>query len=218
MAFKSSPSTLQQASMGAVLCSSYYAILITLHRTLLPPRVQMATAGSSLQKAVGAARSCLCLAPSIKDAIPCTHYLSFFIQHLFSSAVIILLCLMHSSSAQDGSTQIVMAEVQNGVATLESLEGRWPGAARCKALLGEFLENRISVLIRFSDELIAVTLETMKNGPVKPEPSPPPAGRHLRKGPKTSKRPTSKLTPDLTNSPDSVRSDSSFPEMPRMLP
>lgn len=134
-AFKSSPASPQQVSMGAVLCSSYYAILITLHRNLLPTRTLPNYGTTSVGKAVAAARSCIMLAPSIKDVIPSSHHLCFFIQYLFSSAVIILLCVMHAT-ADDGMVQSVMAEVDNCIAALSALEVRWPGARRCKLLLG----------------------------------------------------------------------------------
>jgi hypothetical protein len=78
-----------QVSMSAVLCSSYYAVLITLHRNFLPTRRNlMQYAGSaSVPKAVCASRSCIFLATSMNPAIPPSHHLAIFAQSLFSSAV-----------------------------------------------------------------------------------------------------------------------------------
>jgi len=126
-----------RSPQGAVLCSSYYAILITLHRKVMPTRTAQGNMTStSFAKAVAAARSCIMLAPSIKDAIPSSHHLSFFIQYLFSSAVIILLCVINSNP-DETAVQTVMNEVGTCIHALATQEGRWPGAQRCKILLGE---------------------------------------------------------------------------------
>jgi hypothetical protein len=136
-AFKSNPVGAKQVTMGAVLCSSYYAILITLHRKVMPTKTAQAnTQSSSFAKAVAAARSCIMLAPSIKDAIPSSHHLSFFIQYLFSSAVIILLCVINSNP-DESAVQTVMNEVATCIETLGTQAGRWPGAERCKTMLGK---------------------------------------------------------------------------------
>lgn len=137
-AFKSNPVGAQQVTMGAVLCSSYYAVLITLHRKVMPTRTtQGNTSSTSFAKAVAAARSCIMLAPSIKDAIPASHHLSFFIQYLFSSAVIILLCVINSNP-DESAASTVMAEVDNCITALGTQQGRWPGAGRCKSILRTF--------------------------------------------------------------------------------
>jgi hypothetical protein len=72
--------------MGAVLCSHYYSVLTTLHRTIAiySPSKRIVTAKSTV-KAVSSARSCILLAPSMKHVVPPSHHLVFFIQHLFSS-------------------------------------------------------------------------------------------------------------------------------------
>ncbi|KAF8609200.1 hypothetical protein BDV93DRAFT_432103 [Ceratobasidium sp. AG-I] len=137
--FKSNPSTPQQVSLGAILCSTYYAILITLHRNFLPTRrnvrLSWNPSSHSVGKAVGAARSCIFLAQSIKDVIPRSHSIAFFIQYLFSAAVIVLLCLMHATD--EGAAQTALAEVDACLECLSSLEEAWPGAKRCKELLQE---------------------------------------------------------------------------------
>jgi hypothetical protein len=137
--FKSNPSTPQQVSLGAILCSTYYAILITLHRNFLPTRrnvrLSWNPSSHSVGKAVGAARSCIFLAQSIKDVIPRSHSIAFFIQYLFSAAVIVLLCLMHATD--EGAAQTALAEVDACLECLSSLEDAWPGTKRCKELLQE---------------------------------------------------------------------------------
>ncbi|KAF8761802.1 Fungal specific transcription factor domain [Rhizoctonia solani] len=135
--FKSHPTTPKQVSLGAILCSTYYAILITLHRNFLPTRrnvrLSWNPSSHSVGKAVGAARSCIFLAQSIKDVIPRSHSIAFFIQYLFSAAVIVLLCLMHATD--ESAAQTALAEVDACLTCLESLEDAWPGARRCKELL-----------------------------------------------------------------------------------
>lgn len=123
--------------MGAVLCSSWYAIRITLHRNFLPIKrdAHPPPNSSSASKAVSAARSCIFLASSIKSVIPPSHHLAFFIQYLFSSAVIILLCAVHAT--EEGAAAQAMREAQNCLSALEELEGVWPGATKCKELLSE---------------------------------------------------------------------------------
>ncbi|KAH7100638.1 fungal-specific transcription factor domain-containing protein [Auriculariales sp. MPI-PUGE-AT-0066] len=192
-AFKSNPVGAKQVTMGAVLCSSYYAILITLHRKVMPTRTAQAiTHSTSFAKAVAAARSCIMLAPSIKDAIPASHHLSFFIQYLFSSAVIILLCVINSNP-DEAAVQTVMDEVRTCIATLGTMEGRWPGAERCKTML---------------EELVGVTNQARENAALrmKAEPATPvmadrPAFRRIAKKP-TSRpgsrsRPASRVRPDV---------------------
>ncbi|KAI0959822.1 hypothetical protein AcW1_004536 [Taiwanofungus camphoratus] len=131
--FKSRPMTEQQVSMGAVLCSHYYSILTTLHRNFLPVRRDQLVAPRSTTKALQTARACIRLAPSIRNVVPPSHHLAFFIQNLFSSAVIILLYAMHT--AEPASSQTAMDEATSCLSVLESWEGHWPGARKCKELL-----------------------------------------------------------------------------------
>lgn len=133
--FKSEPSTEKQVSMGAILCSHYYSVLTTLHRNFLPVKREHAVFPKSTAKAVSSARSCIRLAPSIKNVIPPSHHLAFFIQHLFSSAVIVLLYAMHAHDPRASSA--AMDEGKSCLGALESWEGYWPGARKCRELLLE---------------------------------------------------------------------------------
>ncbi|PCH41399.1 hypothetical protein WOLCODRAFT_118862 [Wolfiporia cocos MD-104 SS10] len=132
-AFKSCPMTEKQVTMAAVLCSHYYSILITLHRNFLPIKYDQPVAPSSTAKAVHTARSCIRLAPSIKNVVPPSHHLAFFVQNLFSSAVIVLLFAMHTPDT--AISQVAMEEATSCLSILESWEGHWPGARKCKELL-----------------------------------------------------------------------------------
>ncbi|EMD41046.1 hypothetical protein CERSUDRAFT_131540 [Gelatoporia subvermispora B] len=131
--FKSRPVNEQQVSMGAVLCSHYYTILTTLHRNFLPVKRDPAVTPRSTAKAVSTARACIRLAPSIRNVVPPSHHLAFFIQNLFSSAVIVLLYAMHVPDP--AASQAAMEEAKSCLAVLESWEGHWPGARKCKELL-----------------------------------------------------------------------------------
>lgn len=133
--FKSQSETDEQVSLGAVLCSHYYSILTTLHRNLIPVKRDQPVTAKSTVKAVSSARSCIRLAPSMKNVVPSSHHLAFFIQHLFSSAVILLLYAMHAPEPRAAAA--AMEEAKSSLAALESWEGQWPGARKCKELLME---------------------------------------------------------------------------------
>jgi hypothetical protein len=135
LVFKSEPATEKQVSMSAVLCSHYYSILTTLHRNFLPVKRELSPAPKSVARALSSARSCIRLAPSIRDMVPPSHHLAFFIQHLFSSAVILLLYAMHSPEARAATA--AMVEAKSSLSAVEWWEGHWPGARKCKELLIE---------------------------------------------------------------------------------
>jgi hypothetical protein len=135
--FKSTMINEKQVSMGAALCSHYYSVLTALHRNLLPVRRGLPPAPLSSAKAVSSARTCIRLAPFIKNVVPPSHHLAFFIQQLFSSAVIVLLYAMHVQDPVAANT--AMEEVQSCLGALESWEGIWPGARKVKELLVELV-------------------------------------------------------------------------------
>lgn len=153
--FKSEPVNEKQVSMGAILCSHYYSVLTTLHRNFLPVKRDQPVAPKSTAKAVSSARSCIRLAPSIKNVIPPSHHLAFFIQHLFSSAVIILLYAMHASDPRAAAA--AMEEGRSCLGALESWEGYWPGARKCRELLSE--------LANTADEAIKKAAASGVDGP-----------------------------------------------------
>ncbi|OBZ76527.1 Transcriptional activator protein acu-15 [Grifola frondosa] len=104
--FKSNPITEKQVTMAAVLCSHYYSILTTLHRNFLPVRRDQPIAPRSTAKAVSTARA---------------------------SAVIILLYAMHATDP--AASHAAMDEARSCLTVLETWEGHWPGARKCKELL-----------------------------------------------------------------------------------
>ena len=159
--FKSEPVNEKQVSMGAVLCSHYYSVLTTLHRNFLPVKKDQPAAPKSTAKAVSSARSCIRLAPSIKNIVAPSHHLAFFIQHLFSSAVIILLYAMHSPDPQAASA--AMEEGRSCLGALESWEGYWPGARKCRELLSD--------LTNTADEAIKASGDHGSNVPFTPNPN-----------------------------------------------
>ena len=146
--FKSHPETDRQVSMGAVLCSHYYSILTTLHRNFLPVKNGQPVWPRSTAKAVSTARACIRLAPSIKNVVPPSHHLAFFIQNLFSSAVVILLYAMHTTDM--GASQAAMEESRSCLGVLESWEGHWPGARKCKDLLEDLMGTATEAIKGFN--------------------------------------------------------------------
>src|SRR6266404_1273468 len=128
--FKSTMINEKQVSMGAALCTHYYSVLTALHRNLLPVRRGQPLAPQSSAKAVSSARTCIRLAPFIKNVVPLSHHLAFFIQQLFSSAVIVLLYAMRV--ADPVAANSAMEEVQCCLGALESWEGIWPGVQKVK--------------------------------------------------------------------------------------
>lgn len=137
--FKAETTTERQLSMGAVLCSHYYSVLTVLHRNLIPVKKGQAVPATSATKAISSARSCIHLAPSIRNHVPPSHHVAFFIQHLFSSAVIILLYAMGAPNAE--ASQAAMEEAKGCLSALEAWEGLWPGARKCRELLVDLMEN-----------------------------------------------------------------------------
>jgi hypothetical protein len=165
--FKSQSQTDEQVSMGAVLCSHYYSVLTTLHRNLLPVKRDQPVTAKSTVKAVSSARSCIRLAPSMKHVVPPSHHIAFFIQHLFSSTVILLLYAMHVSEPRAASA--AMEEAKSSLTALESWVGIWPGARKCKELLIELTDTASEAITRTSNNQAAISIQS----PSAPAATPP---------------------------------------------
>lgn len=144
--FKSESETDEQVSMGAVLASHYYSVLTTLHRNFLPVRRGQAVPPKSTAKAVSSARSCIRLAPSMKHVVPLSHHLAFFIQNIFSSAVILLLYAMHANDPK--GSLAAMEEAKSSLSALESWDGQWPGAMKTRELLAELTSIANEAIVR----------------------------------------------------------------------
>ncbi|KAI0637850.1 fungal-specific transcription factor domain-containing protein [Trametes polyzona] len=170
--FKTQPTTEKQVSMAAVLCSHYYSILTTLHRNFLPVRREQPVAPHSTAKAVSTARACVRLAPSFQNVVPPSHHFAFFIQNLFSSAVIILLYAMHTTEPM--ASQAALDEARSCLGVLESWEGFWPGARKCKELL-EDLTGKASEAIKTA-ALNPPRGSTMGASAASPQGAPGPSG------------------------------------------
>lgn len=164
--YKSQSETDEQVSLGAVLCSHYYSVLTTLHRNFLPVRRDQAVTPKSTVKAVSSARSCIRLAPSMKNVVPPSHHLAFFIQHLFSSAVILLLYAMHASEPK-GATA-AMEEAKTTLGALESWEGHWPGARKCKELLIDLANTASEAIARGSNDRSPIPMASSSASPHHP--------------------------------------------------
>ncbi|TRM68359.1 fungal-specific transcription factor domain-containing protein [Schizophyllum amplum] len=148
--FKNRSERDEHVCVGTVLLSHYYSVQMTLHRNHLPvKRVQPANpklSAKSTVQAVSAARSCIRLAPSMKAVVPPSHDLAFFLQHLFSSAVILLLYAMHTPNNTAASA--AMEEAKSPLMALQSWEGVWPGARKCRELLSELVHTANQAMTR----------------------------------------------------------------------
>lgn len=159
--FKSEPINEKQVSMGAVLCSHYYSVLTTLHRNFLPVKKDQPAVPKSTAKAVSSARSCIKLASSIRAVVPPSHHLAFFIQHLFSSAVIILLYSMHATDPRAASA--AMEEARSCLNALDSWVGYWPGAYKCKELLTELANTANEAIQKAQSQQAGQPLERRRS-------------------------------------------------------
>lgn len=130
--------------MSAVLSNSYFSILITLHRNLLPsnpdyPRPKPSPSSNSLAHCVDAARSAIHVAARSTVLVPVSHHIAVFCQYLWSSAVILLLCEMRAK--EQLILDAVGAQVESCHRSLEALEPVWPGCRKLRALLTD-VESR----------------------------------------------------------------------------
>ncbi|EIN10686.1 hypothetical protein PUNSTDRAFT_119596 [Punctularia strigosozonata HHB-11173 SS5] len=172
--FKSNPINERDVSMGAVLCSHYYSILTTLHRNFLPVRREQPTNPRSVAKAVSSARACIRLAPSIRNVVPLSHHLAFFIQHLFSSAVIILLYAMHTHGT--AGANVAMEEARSCLGALQSWEGYWPGARKCRELLQDLTQTATEAIRARNSTVPGQPPNTLAAAAAVPLPASPPLG------------------------------------------
>jgi hypothetical protein len=130
--------------MSAVLSNSYFSILITLHRNLLPsnpgyPRPKPPPSSQSLAHCVEAARSAIYVASRTTVLVPVSHHIAVFCQYLWSSAVILLLCEVRAK--EQLILDAVGAQVESCHHSLQALEPVWPGCCKLQALLTD-VESR----------------------------------------------------------------------------
>jgi hypothetical protein len=179
--------------MGAVLCNHYYCIVTTLHRNFIPVRQDQLVTPKSTAKAVSSARSCIRLAPSMKHVVPPSHHLAFFIQNLFSSAVILLLYAMHSNDARAANQ--AMEEAKSTLSALEAWEGNWPGARKCKELLTDLVMTANEAIMQGPSQANQAGGSTTEKKPVPAQPSSPigPSRTERRKSVTISTGPASSI-------------------------
>ncbi|WOO79215.1 Cutinase transcription factor 1 alpha [Vanrija pseudolonga] len=130
--------------MSAVLSNAYFAVLITLHRNLLPsnpdfPRPKPVASSQSLAHCVDAARSVIHVAAQSRVMVPVSHHIAVFCQYLWSSSVILLLCEVRAKDQV--VVDAVGAQIDSCRSSLRTLEPAWPGCRKLRELLGD-VENR----------------------------------------------------------------------------
>lgn len=126
--------------MSAALSNGYFAVLLTLHRNLLPSnpafaRPRPSPSSQSLAHCVDAARSVIHVATQSRVLVPVSHHLAVFCQYLWSSAVILLLC--ETRAREQIVIDAVGAHVESCHQALRALEPVWPGCRKLRQLLTE---------------------------------------------------------------------------------
>jgi hypothetical protein len=144
--FKSSSVNEQQVSLSTVLCSNYYCVLTTLHRNFLPGKRDQPAIPKSVAKALSSARGCIRLAAAMKNVVPSSMHSTMYLQNLFSSAVIILLYAMHVQDTK--ASAVAMDEAKSCLDAVESWEGIWPGARKCKELLLDLMNTAREAIMK----------------------------------------------------------------------
>lgn len=177
--FKSGSINDQQASLSTVLCSNYYCVLTTLHRNFLPGKRDQPAIAKSVAKALSSARGCIRLAPAMKSVVPSSMHSTMYLQNLFSSAVIILLYAMHVHDAKPSAA--AMEEAKSCLDAVESWEGIWPGARKCKELLLDLMNTAKEAIMRTSHNGAVGGNIMQPSSPLNPSPQPGPS--NLRPSP-----------------------------------
>ena len=177
--FKSGSVNEQQVSLSTVLCSNYYCVLTTLHRNFLPGRQNQPTIAKSVAKALSSARGCIRLAPAMKNVVPSSMHSTMYLQNLFSSAVIILLYAMHVQDAK--ASAVAMEEAKACLDAVESWEGIWPGARKCKELLLDLMNTAREAIMKNTHNGTAGGNTIPPSSPLNPSPQPGPS--NPRQGP-----------------------------------
>jgi len=178
MIFKSGSVNEQQVSLSTVLCSNYYCVLTTLHRSFLPGKRDQPAIAKSVAKALSSARGCIRLAPAMKNVVPSSMHSTMYLQNLFSSAVIILLYAMHVHDPK--ASAIAMEEAKACLEAVESWEGIWPGARKCKELLLDLMNTAREAIMKASRNGTAGGNMIPPPSPLNPSPQPGPP--NLRQG------------------------------------
>ena len=176
--FKSGSINEQQVSLSTVLCSNYYCVLTTLHRSFLPGNRDQPAIAKSVAKALSSARGCIRLAPAMKNVVPSSMHSTMYLQNLFSSAVIILLYAMHVHDPK--ASAIAMEEAKSCLEAVESWEGIWPGARKCKELLLDLMNTAREAIMKASHNGTAGGNMIPLSSPLNPSPQPGPS--NLRPG------------------------------------
>ena len=177
--FKSGSVNDQQASFSTVLCSNYYCVLTTLHRNFLPGTRDQPAIAKSVAKALSSARGCIRLAPAMKSVVPSSMHSTMYLQNLFSSAVIILLYAMHVHDAK--ASAAAMEEAKSCLEAVESWEGIWPGARKCKELLLDLMRTAKEAIVGGSHNGSPAANIVPPSSPLNPSPQPGPS--NLRQSP-----------------------------------
>jgi hypothetical protein len=175
--FKSGSVNEQQVSLSTVLCSNYYCVLTTLHRNFVPGRRDQPAIAKSVAKALSSARGCIRLAPAMKNVVPSSLHSTMYLQNLFSSAVIILLYAMN---VHDAKASAVAMEARACLEAVESWEGIWPGARKCKELLWDLMNTAREAIMKTHHNGTSGGNVIPLSSPLNPSPQPGPS--NLRQG------------------------------------
>jgi hypothetical protein len=121
-------------------------------------------------KALSSARGCIRLAPAMKNVVPSSMHSTMYLQNLFSSAVIILLYAMQVHDPK--ASTVAMEEAKSCLEAVESWEGIWPGARKCKELLSDLMNTAREAITRANHSGTAGGNMMPPSSPLNPSPQP----------------------------------------------
>ena len=173
--YKDQATTRSVGIVSAVLSSSYFAVLITLHRNFLPsnpafPRPTHPPSSTSLTQVVDAARSVIHTAAHARVVVPPSHHQAVFCQYLWSSAVILLLCEVQARDQV--VVNAVASQVEECRRALQALEPVWPGSRKLKQLL-EDVVNRAKDVVADPSRKKRKQAPPSKDSPARSSPAKP---------------------------------------------
>ncbi|EXJ93758.1 hypothetical protein A1O1_02151 [Capronia coronata CBS 617.96] len=129
-----------------IALSSFFSAVLNLHRLYMsnPHRTSPLENSQALLQCSKAATSCIRGTSTFLSCVPTSHYTLLHGHHCFLSATVLLHCIR--ANAEPAFAQTALADVEEAVRCLRSLEPTWPGAEKCRGIVEEYVEFTLNVL------------------------------------------------------------------------